>query len=44
VWDIAALRAQWVQRGSDAEAVFNYGPGEDAQKHTAHHQATGHIR
>jgi hypothetical protein len=44
VWDIDALRKQWEKRGTDPEAVFAYGPGEDAQKYTAHHQATGHIR
>jgi len=44
VWDVDALRRQWRERGVDAEEVFNYGPGEDAQKYTAAHQATGHIR
>jgi hypothetical protein len=43
VWDIPALRQQWAERGVDAEEVFNYGPGEDARKYTAQHQATGHI-
>jgi acetone carboxylase, gamma subunit len=33
--DVAALRKQWEERGLDAEAVHNYGPGEDAQKYTA---------
>ena len=42
--DVAALRAQWEKSGLDAEEVFNYGPGDDAQKYTAHHKATGHIR
>ena len=42
--DVAALRAQWEKSGLDAEEVSNYGPGDDAQKYTAHHKATGHIR
>lgn len=42
--DIDALRRQWDERGVDAEEVFVYGPGEDAQKYTAMHKATGHIR
>ncbi|MEZ2122264.1 MULTISPECIES: acetone carboxylase subunit gamma [unclassified Corynebacterium] len=35
VIDVAALRKQWEERGVDPEEVFNYGPGEDAQKYTA---------
>jgi acetone carboxylase gamma subunit len=42
--DVAALRAQWAERGVDAEEVHTYGPGEDARKHTGVHKATGHIR
>ena len=42
--DIPALRAQWEERGVDAEEVHNYGPGEDAQKYTAELKAAGHIR
>ena len=41
--DVAALRKQWADRGQDAEAVFNYGPGEDAQKYTAALKAAGHL-
>jgi hypothetical protein len=44
VFDIDALRRQWQERGVDPEAVFNYGPGEDAQKYTAQLKAAGHIR
>ncbi|KDA41499.1 acetone carboxylase subunit gamma [Frankia sp. B2] len=44
VIDVAALRTQWEERGVDPEQVHNYGPGEDAQKYTAMHKATGHIR
>lgn len=42
--DVEALRKQWEVRGVDPEEVHNYGPGEDAQRHTARHKATGHIR
>ncbi|MEZ5212677.1 MULTISPECIES: acetone carboxylase subunit gamma [unclassified Gordonia (in: high G+C Gram-positive bacteria)] len=42
--DIPALRAQWAERGVDAEEAHNYGPGEDAQKYTAELKAAGHIR
>ncbi len=42
--DIDALRAQWEARGVDAEAVHNYGPGDDAQAYTAALKAIGHIR
>lgn len=41
--DIPALRKQWEQRGIDAEAAHNYGPGEDAQKYTAALKAAGHT-
>lgn len=44
VIDVAALRKQWEERGVDPEEVFNYGPGEDAQKYTAALKAIGHIR
>ena len=42
--DVAALRAQWQERGVDPEEVHNYGPGEDAQKYTADLRAIGHVR
>jgi len=44
VFDVDALRKQWQARGIDATEAANYGPGSDAQKYTALHQATGHIR
>ncbi len=44
VIDVAALRAQWERRGLDPEKVHNYGPGDDAQKHTAALKAIGHVR
>ncbi|MEV7978845.1 acetone carboxylase subunit gamma [Streptomyces sp. NPDC086519] len=42
--DVAALRAQWEQRGVDPEEVHAYGPGDDAQKYTAALRAIGHVR
>ncbi len=42
--DVAALRAQWAERGVDPEEVHNYGPGEDAQKYTAALKAAGQLR
>ncbi len=30
-WDIDALRAQWLERGTDPEQVITYGPGQDAE-------------
>jgi acetone carboxylase gamma subunit len=44
LWDIPALRKQWEERGVDPEAVFNYGPGEDAQKYTAQLDVAGQTR
>lgn len=42
--DVAALRAQWEERGVDPEEVHTYGPGDDAQKYTAALRAIGHVR
>jgi hypothetical protein len=42
--DVAALRTQWEQRGVDPEQAHIYGPGDDAQKHTAELRAAGTVR
>ncbi|RMB81470.1 acetone carboxylase subunit gamma [Streptomyces shenzhenensis] len=42
--DVAALRAQWAERGVDPEEIHTYGPGADAQQHTAALKAIGHVR
>ncbi|ATQ28976.1 acetone carboxylase subunit gamma [Rhodococcus ruber] len=30
-WDVDALRAQWLERGTDPGQVVTYGPGQDAE-------------